>query len=355
MTRALRLAVLALAVSLVAAAWAQLEDEGEGGAPPAAPVDRGPTAAVAAPKAPTNRLIDVTIAGEQLVAVGQQGVILRSKDATGWRQSPSPTSVMLTRVRFTDAQNGWVLGYDATILHSADSGATWSIRHRDPTGRALYDVLFVDAQRALAVGAYGTMLETADGGATWTARDDALTSMGMHFNALQRLGDGSLLVVGERGLVARSVDGGATWMLLDSPYAGSLFGALPRGERGAIVYGMRGNVWSAPDVGAAPALDPQTWDPYSRETVTDPERLASLGWRRIDNPVHESLFGAVVLDGGRTLLLGVNGTTLKLDAGGGRIEPVRTRAAETLSAGVRFREQVIVVGRRGVENLGDAP
>lgn len=352
MRRALRVAALALALGAAPSPAQTQEDED---APPAAaaPADRGPMAAVDAPKAAKNRLIDLTIAGEKLVAVGQQGVIIRSEDGTSWTQSPSPTSVMLTRVRFTDAQQGWALGYDATILHSGDGGATWSIRHRDPAGRALYDLLFLDAQHALAVGAYGTMLESGDGGATWTARDDGLTSLGMHFNWLQRLGDGSLLVVGERGLVARSVDAGATWRLLDFPYSGSLFGVLSHGERGAIVYGMRGNVWSAVDVRCAPALDPATWDPYSRETVTDPVRLAALGWRRLDNPVRESLFGAVPLGAGSALLVGVNGTTLKLDAGAGTLSMVKTPAVETLSAGVRHRGRVFVAGRRGVEDLGE--
>jgi len=350
--RRLHVAVLALALA-IAPQLAQAQEEGKAGPGPAAPADRGPTPAIAAPKAAKNRLIDVTLAGDTLVAVGQQGVIIRSEDGMSWTQSPSPTSVMLTRVRFTDARHGWALGYDATILHSDDGGATWSIRHRDPAGRALYDVLFLDAQRALAVGAYGTMLASGDGGATWTARDDALTSLGMHFNALQRLGDASLLVVGERGLVARSVDAGATWTLLDFPYAGSLFGVLSHGERGAIVYGMRGNVWSASDVSSAPALDPATWDPYARETVTDPVRLAALGWQKLDNPVHESLFGAVPLGAGHALLVGVNGTTLKLDAGAGTLSPMKTPAAETLSAGVQYRGRVFAAGRRGVENLGE--
>lgn len=343
-----------LALALVAgSAIAQQEEEEEAAA--AAPIaDPGPIPAVDAPKAAKNRLIDITLAdGKRLVAVGQQGVILWSEDATNWTQAPSPTSVMLTRVHFTHPDHGWALGYDATILQTTDGGRSWVIRNRDPAGRALYDVLFLDAQHGLAIGAYGTMLESTDGGANWIARDDALTALGMHFNALQRLGDGSLLIAGERGLVARSIDAGATWTLLDFPYAGSLFGALPQGEHGAIVFGMRGNVWSAADVSAAPPLDPASWDPYSRETVTDPARLATLGWHKLETPIHESLFGAVALDGGRALLVGVNGTTLILDPRAGTLSSVKTPAAETLSGGVRFGKRVLAVGRRGVENLGD--
>jgi len=345
------LGVIAL-LSGVAMAQQGIED-----AAPAetAPVARGPSPAVMAPKAAKNRLLDIAAAGTGLVAVGQQGVILTSDDGKTWKQSASPVSTMLTRVHFTDAKAGWVLGYDATILQTADGGATWTLKHHDPKGRALYDLLFLDSQNGIAIGAYGTMLVTADGGATWAARDDALTGLGMHLNTLQKLADGTLFIAGERGLMARSTDAGATWSVLDSPYAGSLFGAMPKGDKGVLVYGMRGNVYAANDLAACPVVDPANWDPYARETAVDPEKVTALGWRKIESPVRESLFGAVPLASGGALLIGVNGTTLKLDAEATTIAAVKTPAVETLAKGVRFGEHVIVVGRRGVEDLGVAP
>lgn len=315
----------------------------------------GPNPAITAPKAAENRLLDIARVGSGLVAVGQQGVILLSEDGETWRQAPSPVGVMLTRVRFTDAQHGWVLGYDATILQTLDGGKRWTLRHRDTQGRALYDLLFLDAQHGLAVGAYGTLLETRDGGASWSARDDALTALGMHLNALLRLPDGSLFIAGERGLMARSTDRGSTWHLLDSPYAGSLFGALPHGVQGAIVYGMRGNVYVADDLAACATMEMADWDSFTRETVTDPDRLNTLGWRKLSSPVLESLFGATVLSDSETLLVGVNGTALKMDRAAGSLTVVQTPAEETLSKVVRFRDRLIAVGRRGVQDLGAAP
>ncbi len=349
-----RLAFLLLGALACGGVARSQQQEVEDAAPPA-PVELGPSPAVPAPKASKNRLLDIALAGSRLVAVGQQGVILASDDARTWKQSVSPVSTMLTRVVFTGAQTGWALGYDAVILRSTDGGTTWTLRHHDPKGRALYDLLFLDAEHGLAVGAYGTMLETADGGATWTARDDALTGLGMHLNSLQKLGDGSLFIAGERGLMARSTDAGATWAVLDSPYAGSLFGALPQGDKGALVYGMRGNVYIAEDVATCPVVDPATWDPYSRATSTDAAKLVALGWRRIESPIRESLFGAVPLAQGNALLVGVNGTTLKLNPAAGSIAAVKTPAVETLARGVRFGDRVIAVGRRGVEDLGVAP
>lgn len=321
--------------------------------PTTAPLPK-PVPAIPAPKAAENRLLDIARAGDRLVAVGQQGVILTSIDGKAWQQSPSPVSVMLNRVQFTDARNGWALGYDATLLQTTDGGATWTLRHHDAHGRALYDLQFFDAQRGLAVGAYGTMLDTRDGGATWNARDDAITQLGMHLNALVRLGDGTWLVVGERGLMLRSADEGASWAVLDSPYAGSLFGALPQGERGVLVYGMRGNVYASADPAATPVLEPAGWDPYTRETRSDPDALAAGGWRKLDSPLAESLFGAAPLPGGGALLVGVNGTTLRLTVGG-ELQKTATPAAETLAGVVVHDRHLVAVGRRGVVHLGAAP
>lgn len=346
----MRRSTLALVCALALPAHAQDD------AAPADAAARGPSPSISAPKAAENRLLDVALAGDTLVAVGHQGVILRSPDAKSWTQSDAPTSVMLNRVQFTDAQNGWVLGYDATILRTRDGGQTWTLAHQNPEARALYDLIFLDAQRALAVGGYGLLMETADSGETWTARDDVLTGLGMHLNAILKLGDGSLLVVGERGLIARSLDAGATWSVLDSPYAGSLFGALPHGDKGAVVYGMRGNVYTAADLAACPTIDPATWDPYTRETAADPARLAALGWQRVETPVQESLFGAIVLgaDNSRdALLIGVNGTALKLDDAAS-LQAVKTPAVETLSRGIVFKDRLLAVGRRGVIDLGAA-
>lgn len=311
--------------------------------------------ALAAPKAAANRLLDIAVAGDTLVAVGQQGVVLVSSDARQWQQASVPTGVMLTRARFTDATQGWALGYDATVLQTRDGGRTWTLQHQDPQGRALYDLLFLDAQHGLAVGAYGTLLETRDGGATWQAREDVLSGLGMHLNALRRLGDGSLFVVGERGLMARSTDAGASWALLDSPYVGSLFGALAQGEAGVLVFGMRGHVFVSADPSRTPTLDPATWDAYTRESVTDPETLAARGWRRIESPVAESLFGAVALDDGGAVLVGVNGTCLRLDAANRTLHALTVPVSETLSGLVAHDHRLIAVGRRGIADLGATP
>lgn len=330
-------------------------EEGSAAGVPAAPPEK-PRPALMVSGAAKARLLDVSQAGKRLVAVGQQGVIVVSDDGgANWKQVPSPASVMLTRVRFLTDKLGWAVGYDGTILHTANAGSSWTLQHSDPEARVLYDVLFLDTQNGIAAGAYGAFYRTADGGKTWAQQSFPLSDLGQHFNRLMRLDDQTLFAAGERGLLARSMDAGATWEMLQSPYAGSYFGAIALGGRSVLVYGMRGNVYVAQDVTTAPTQDPAKYDPYAAETLTDPAAVAALGWRRIDSPVKESLFGGTRLPDGSVLLVGINAVAMKADPSLTSLKSVKLPAAETLVDVLPYNGKLIAVGRRGVQNLGALP
>ena len=314
-------------------------------------VSESPHAAAIAPLAAKRTLISVAWAGSKLVAVGDRGHILVSGDGKDWQQVNSPADVMLNRVRFRDEKTGFALGHDATILATHDGGATWSAVHFDSTSRPLYDVAFVDEQHLFAIGGYGTFLDSADGGQTWTPRDFEIGALGQHFNAVTALGDGSLLVTGEKGLLMRSTDKGATWAMLDSPYTGSFFGVQALGPSGVVAFGLRGNIYVANDVTKCPTIKTEGYDPYSRETVKDAAKLAALGWRTVPTPTTESLFGGAHGDAG-SVLVGVNGTVVKLDAGATQATTPIPPDGDTL-ADVTFRNgNWLAVGRRGARALG---
>ena len=345
-----------LAALLLSPAHAQQEVQDEAAPAAAAVTDwtAKPVQALTAPVGAKTRLLSLAQAGERLVAVGQQGLILTSADAHQWRQVSSPVAQMLNRVRFVDELNGWAVGYDAVILQTADGGQTWTVRHLDASARPLYDILMLDAGNGIAVGGYGTYLRTTDGGKTWAAQESPIAALGLHINSLQRLPDGSLFLAGEKGLMAYSLDGGANWKMLKSPYVGSLFGFLPLGGNRVMAYGMRGNVYLAEDVSLCPGQDPATFDQYAAETVTDPAQIAALGWRRLDNPSKESLFGAAVQKDGDVLLVGINGTALQTRLAQGLLEPVKLKAGETLVDVRNYKGRLIGVGKRGAQDLGEA-
>ena len=200
--------------------------------------------------------------------------------------------MLLTAVDFVDAQTGWVVGHDATVLHTTDGGQHWQVQQFEVGGPALLDVQFFDAQRGLAVGTYGSMMATADGGQSWSVVSNAVTDEGFHLNDLQILNDGSLLLVGELGMLARSEDQGASWQRLESPYDSSLFSAAPRGASGAVIGGLRGNLF-----------------------VTD--EVVSGEWTAIANTSQQSIFGITELsDGQGHVLAALNGTLQRLSADG---------------------------------------
>ena len=348
-------ALLAALLSLPAHAQQEVQDEASVAAPAAiADWTAKPVAALTAPIAARTRLLGIGRAGTRLVAVGQQGVILTSEDGRDWRQSSSPVAQMLTRVRFTDERNGWAVGYDAVILKTTDGGQTWAVQHLEAGARPLYDILLLDGNNGIAVGGYGTYLVTADGGKTWAAQETSIAALGLHINRLQRLPDGSLFLAGEKGLMAHSTDSGANWKMLKSPYAGSLFGFLPLGGNRMLAYGMRGNVFVSDDISLCPAEDPASWDQYAAQTITDPAQIAALGWRRLENPSKESLFGAAVQKNGEVLLVGINGTALQTQLAQGLLQPVRLAAAETLVDVLSYKERLIGIGKRGAQDLGEA-
>lgn len=251
-------------------------------------------------------LTKVVRAGDRLIAVGARGHILRSTNGLDWQQVPVPVNVLLTSVYFVDADHGWAVGHDATILRSRDGGKTWALQNYQPDQNVpLLDVLFLDNSHGFAVGAYGLLLETRDGGGTWTKPESEITSAGLHLNALSRLGDGSLLLVGEEGMLAQSRDEGSTWQRLPSPYESSLFAVLPQGQSGAIIGGLRGNAFRSEDVGGGQ-------------------------WSRLDSPSTQSVFGMVALDQGRFAMLGANASIQLYDPATG-LRPLPLRGAQNMA------------------------
>ena len=283
------------------------------------------------PLAQKNLLLAITRAGQQLVAAGDRGTILLSGDGKAWEQVQVPVNATLTALSFADAQSGWAVGHDAVILHTGDGGRHWHLQHFQPKeSQPILGVLALSAERAYAVGAYGTFLATRDGGASWSPVEaPAVLENGPHLNALIRLNNGDLFIAGEAGLLAVQ-DGGKTWRRLSLPYEGSLFGALPRGERGALVYGLRGNVFVTADVRGSQ-------------------------WTRLDTGTLQSLFGGALLPGGEAVLVGADGAVLIVGADNkvrrGGFSTEKTETAASYAGVLPLKNDLLVVSEFGVGSL----
>lgn len=221
-------------------------------------------------------LLDITRAGNRIVAVGENGRIVFSDDhGKTWIQANVPVCVTLTTVSFPMPEKGWAAGHDGVILHSGDGGKSWfkqidgtHVNERafaqvkglfddksspNPDSPAaefdemdwmdleiclkdmaflvaegatwpFMDIRFSDEFNGIAVGAFGMAVETVDGGKTWHPfLDRLLNPIGLHYYGIDQVGN-DLFLVGEMGLLLRSEDNGKTWHKLTSPYEGTFFG-----------------------------------------------------------------------------------------------------------------------------------
>ena len=290
-SRVIRLVALLMMNACVIPAYAQDEQNANGSAQEAAKPEVKPSAAEIASKASTAQINDLATAGQSVVAVGERGIILMSVDGKAWKQSASPVDVLLNAVFFLDSQHGWAVGHDAAIIATEDGGKTWKLQSFSPgLNKPLMDVVFIDAQRGFAVGAYGLFKVTVDGGVTWSDFvDPVFEERQPHLNAITRLRDGTLLLVGEAGMVAAS-DDGSSWRPVALDYKGSLFGVAARGEHGAVVAGMRGNIYEIQDLNAG-------------------------AWQQLKTGTTKSLFGVATMGGDDLVAVGSVGTALVLRAG----------------------------------------
>lgn len=200
---------------------------------------------------PRMLLLDGAVAGPDVIAVGEQGTILRSSDnARTWQSTGGSLRATLTGVCFApDGQHGWAVGHDALIVTTADSGRTWSKQYQGESLQdSFLDVLALDAQRVIAVGAYGLFAATADGGKSWTRQK--LLAEDYHLNQLSRGPTGTLYLAGEHGTLLRSSDQGKTWSPIATPYDGSFYGIVPLDRRTLLAHGLRGRIYRSIDDGA---------------------------------------------------------------------------------------------------------
>lgn len=324
---------------------------------------RQPRPALMAPRAASALLLDVAKAGGHWVVAGQRGNILLSEDGRDWQQVAVPVDATLTRLHFVDARHGWAVGYDGSVLGTQDGGRSWSLLQFDPDwARPYYDLHFFDTDNGLLAGANGALLSTADGGRSLSAIESPAFEDQQNLYSLVALGDGSLLIAGERGLLARSQDRGASWQRLRSPYTGSYFGALPIGEAGVLIFGLRGNAFHAADINAAERLTDEALQAL-REAQLDPDAAsgdanpvsAVPGWRALASTQVESLFDATVTGDGRILLVGMNGHVMQADLDNGRLSRLPLVPDNNMNAVAAAGDALIVVGTAGVQRVPLAP
>jgi photosystem II stability/assembly factor-like uncharacterized protein len=231
----------------------------------------------------------------------------------------------LVQVRFVDDRNGWIVGHDSLVMHSADAGESWQVQL---DGRRLMtlltdyyqpladkgddaavqmlnevataagstatpgvlaapflDVLFDGHGNGFVVGAFGMMLHSTDNGAhwqPWVERSD--NDRRMHLYGLAQR-DGVFYVSGEQGLLLKQDIAGERFTRVELPYAGTLFGVAALQDL-LLVHGLRGNLYASRDDGQQ--------------------------WQQVDTGINASLVSIVRQDD-RLIVVGQGGQLLALN------------------------------------------
>ena len=260
----------------------------------------------------------VAKAGDRIVAVGQRGHVVYSTDGGAtWKQASVPVSSDLTAVYFVDDKQGWAVGHDGVILHTADGGEKWGLqlsgraandqllaamqrkvatepasdeakrllaeaqRYKEQgADKPFLDVWFADAQNGYAVGAYNLIVRTRDGGVTWEPWFDRSDNPKFFNLYAIRPAAGGLFIAGEGGLVLKLDATTQRFRALTLPYNGSFFGVADAAPA-VVVFGLRGNAYRSDDGGAT--------------------------WVKVDAGLPASIVSAAHTGDGATLLADVSG------------------------------------------------
>ena len=273
------------------------------------------------PLATRSMLLDITFAGNTLVAVGERGHIVRSTDGKKWEQAEVvPTRSTLTSV-FSLGGRLWAGGHDAVIITSGNGGKTWSREYFEPDRQqAVMDIYFTDENNGVAIGSYGLYLRTSDGGQTW---GDAVVDQesDFHLNSLLRFSDGRRMIAGEAGYSYRSYDDGQTWEAIEMPYQGSMWGALKTNRGCVLFYGLRGHVVESCDLGAS--------------------------WTELETGSEASISGAAEYDG--LVLLAANSGTVLIRDDDGQFSVYHHSSGVDFAAAISLGDgDFLLVGEDGI-------
>jgi photosystem II stability/assembly factor-like uncharacterized protein len=207
-------------------------------------------------------LMDITRAGERLVAVGERGFALLSDDAgQTWRAVGTPVTRTLTGVAFNDDQLGVAVGHGGMLARTEDGGATWTeVPLDEAAGESLLGVTALGGGKFAAYGAFGFYFDSTDGGKTWTRRIVMSEEFDRHISQLVPVG-GTLWLIGESGTLARSDDGGATWQKIEIGTTASFNGGRTLADGRIVLVGNAGLVATSTDNGQSFEIK---WSPAGR-------------------------------------------------------------------------------------------
>ncbi len=197
-------------------------------------------------------LLGVAVNGDKRIIVGQRGTVLLGKADGGWEKGNCECEFRLMKVAVNSSGLAIAVGEFGTVMRSKDAGKTWEKLTLDWAGFRedgyephLYTVNVEESGRAVIAGEFAYIIVSEDGGDTWNLATKGEKSI----FAMHLLPDGVGYAVGQEGLVMKTMDMGATWQELNAGSNANLFGVWASKHGEIVITGQRALLRSS-DAGA---------------------------------------------------------------------------------------------------------
>ena len=183
----------------------------------------------------TANLFSVFYASSSLaLSVGTGGVIIKF-DGTSWATKSSGVSSHLLHV-FISSNYSLAVGYNGVILKSTDNGETW-VKKKSGVTNDLW-ACFISGDEAWAVGTSGIILHSTDSGETWNVQPSGVSTT---LNGIFMFSTNFGIIVGDYGVVL-SYDG-SSWVQEESATPNWLFGIWSVATDFTITVGYAGSIY----------------------------------------------------------------------------------------------------------------
>ncbi|KAF3996170.1 YCF48-related protein [Glaciimonas immobilis] len=181
--------------------------------------------------------------------VGHDAVVLKSTDGgLSWRRALDGRAILNIILKTYTARSAAGDAVATSVMNDAKASAAQSATP-GVYPYPLLDVWFANNSEGFVVGAFGLILHTTDSGVTWTPWIERTENDHMnHIYAVNGVA-GQVYIAGEQGFLRRLNSAGDGFVKMSSPYKGSYFGLYIQKDL-LVAYGLRGNAYVSVDEGA---------------------------------------------------------------------------------------------------------